>query len=190
MTSWENARSIWVFWFVWRTAWLPPLSQADRAHDHVVVRLELFEELEDPRPLGKVAYPLDEMLLQRLSAELTGADSWVEIALFGKGKLDVLRRFASFEAGTQSHDQFGNPFAALDAEAFQKCFMAWVAALTKQALEIIAIDGKTPTSPVSSPALRRSVHAIPLHRTRVAIRLPVLSLIGAGVHVRVTACSV
>jgi predicted transposase YbfD/YdcC len=119
------------------------LSQVERAYDQVVEWLTHFEELEDPRQLGKVAYPLDEMLLQCLFAVLAGADSWVEIALFGKGKLDFLRRFAAFEEGTPSHDQFGNLFAALDAEAFQKCFIAWVASLTKQGPEIIAIDGKT-----------------------------------------------
>jgi DDE_Tnp_1-associated len=48
----------------------------------------------------------------------------VEIALFGKGKLDFLRRFAGFEEGMPSNDQFGNLFAPPDAEAFQKLFIA------------------------------------------------------------------
>ena len=38
-------------------------SQADRAFDQVVEWLEHFEDLDDPRQSGKVAYPLDEMLL-------------------------------------------------------------------------------------------------------------------------------
>jgi predicted transposase YbfD/YdcC len=83
------------------------------------------------------------MLLQCLLAVLAGADSWVEIAEFGKKKLDFLRRFLAFEHGTPSHDQFGNLFAALDAEAFQNCFIAWVASLTRLAPDIIAVDGKT-----------------------------------------------
>lgn len=68
---------------------------------------------------------------------------WVEIAEFGKKKLDFLRRFLAFEQGTPSHDQFGNLFAALDADAFQNCFIAWVASLTKLSPDIVAIDGKT-----------------------------------------------
>jgi predicted transposase YbfD/YdcC len=118
-------------------------SQAERAYDQVIEWLEHFEELEDPRQSGKVAYPLEEMLLQCLLAVLAGADSWVEIAEFGKKKLDFLRRFLAFEHGTPSHDQFGNLFAALDAEAFQNCFIAWVASLTRLAPDIIAVDGKT-----------------------------------------------
>ena len=118
-------------------------SQAERAFDQVVEWLEHFDDLEDPRQSGKVAYPLEEMLLQCLLAVLAGADSWVEIAEFGKKKLDFLRRFLAFEQGTPSHDQFGNLFAALDAEAFQNCFIAWVASLTKLNPDIVAIDGKT-----------------------------------------------
>ena len=118
-------------------------SQADRAYDQVVEWLKHFEELDDPRQSGKVAYPLDEMLLQCLLAVLAGADSWVEIAEFGKKKLDFLRRFAAFAEGTPSHDQFGNLFAALDAEAFQSCFIAWVASLAKLGAGVVAIDGKT-----------------------------------------------
>ena len=118
-------------------------SQVERAYDQVVGWLEHFADLGDPRQSGKVAYPLSEMLLQCLLAVLAGADSWVEIALFGKRKLDFLRRFAAFENGTPSHDQFGNLFAALDAEAFQGCFIAWVASLTKLGHDIVAIDGKT-----------------------------------------------
>ena len=94
-------------------------QQVERVYDQVVGWLEHFEPLVDPRQAGKVDYPLNEMLLQCLLAVLAGADSWVEIALFGKRKLDFLRRFAAFKNGTPSHDQFGNLFAALDAVAFQ-----------------------------------------------------------------------
>ena len=33
--------------------------------------------------------------------------------------------------------------ATLDAEQFQRCFVAWVSALTGTSAEVIAIDGKT-----------------------------------------------
>ena len=47
-------------------------SQAERAFDQVVEWLEHFEELEDPRQSGKVAYPLEEMLLQCLFGRAGG----------------------------------------------------------------------------------------------------------------------
>jgi predicted transposase YbfD/YdcC len=135
-------------------------SQTQRAYDQVVEWLEHFQEIEDPRQSGKVAYPLEEMLLQCLLAVLAGADSWVEIAEFGKKKLDFLRRFLTFEHGTPSHDQFGNLFAALDADAFQNCFIAWVASLTKLGPEIVAIDGKTLRRSYQEGGAKAPVHMI------------------------------
>lgn len=91
-------------------------TQAEQAFDQVVEWLEHFEDMDDPRQPGKVWYPLDEVLLLCLVAVLAGAESWVEIAEFGKKKTDLLRRFRPFAKGTPSHDQLGDLFAALDAE--------------------------------------------------------------------------
>ena len=81
-----------VLCFVRRTDTQGGLSQAERAYDQVVEWLEHFHAIEDPRQSGKIAYPLEEMLLQCLLAVLAGADSWVEIAEFGKKKLDWYRQ--------------------------------------------------------------------------------------------------
>jgi predicted transposase YbfD/YdcC len=113
-----------------------------------VVFLSYFKDLPDPRQRGKVIYPLDEVLLLSLLAVLAGAESFVEIARFGDKKLALLRRFRPFRDGTPSHDQLGDIFASLDAEAFQRCFVAWVVSLTQAppdaiARDVIAIDGKT-----------------------------------------------
>ena len=141
-------------------------SQVERACDQVVEWLEHFADLEDPRQPGKVAYPLAEMLLQCLLAVLAGAESWVDIAEFGKRKLDFLRRFAAFENGTPSHDQFGNLFAALDAEAFQSCFVAWVSSLTKLGVEIVAIDGKTLRRTSQEGGAKAPIHMISAFSSR------------------------
>jgi predicted transposase YbfD/YdcC len=88
-------------------------------------------------------YPLDEVLLLSLLGVLAGAETFVDIARFGDKKLELLRRFRPFCDGTPSHDHLGDIFATLDAEAFQRCFVAWVMALTGAPAEVIAIDGKT-----------------------------------------------
>jgi predicted transposase YbfD/YdcC len=141
-------------------------SQTDRAYDQVIEWLEHFEDLEDPRQSGKIAYPLEEMLLQCLLAVIAGAESWVEIAAFGKRKIDFLRRFAAFAEGTPSHDQFGNLFAALDAEAFQKCFIDWVASLTKLGADIVAIDGKTLRRSYQEGGAKAPIHMISAFSSR------------------------
>src|ERR1039458_6905918 len=79
---------------------------------------------------------------RRCWAVLGGAGTFVDIARFGEKKLGLLRRFWPFRDGTPAHDHFGDIFAALDAEKFQRCFVVWVAALTGAPADVIAIDGK------------------------------------------------
>src|SRR6201987_4544350 len=108
-----------------------------------VVFLDHFKDLPDPRQRGKIIYPLAEGLLLCLLAVLGGGETFVDIARFGEKKIDLLRRFQPFRDGTPSHDHLGDIFATLDAEQFQRCFVAWVAALTGAPGDVIAIDGKT-----------------------------------------------
>ena len=62
-----------------------------------------------------------------MSAVLAGTETFVDIALFGEKRIDLLRRFRPFKDGTPAHDHLGDILAMLDAEAFQRCFVAWVA---------------------------------------------------------------
>lgn len=136
------------------------LSQAEQAFDRVIEWLEHFEPLDDPRQAGKVSYPLDEVLLLCLLAVLAGAESWVEIAEYGRKKLDFLRRFRPFTEGTPSHDQLGTLFAALDAEQFQSCFVAWVASIGQLAHDVVAIDGKTLRRAYQEGGAKAPIHMI------------------------------
>ena len=106
------------------------LAAAPGTGCETLVFLEYFEDLADPRQRGKVIYPLDEVLLLSLLAVLAGAETFVDIARFGAKKLSLLRRFRPFLVGTPSHDHLGDIFASLDAEQFQRCFVAWVSDLT------------------------------------------------------------
>ena len=117
--------------------------EAPDALCEAVIFLSHFKDLPDPRQSGKVTYPLDEVLLLCLLAVLAGAETITDIARFGEKKRDLLRRFRPFTDGTPAHDHLGDILATLDAEAFQRCFVAWVASITGIAAEVIAIDGKT-----------------------------------------------
>ncbi len=113
-----------------------------------IVFLKFFEDLPDPRQRAKVLYPLDEILLLCLLAVLAGAETMTDMARFGDKKLAFLRRFRPFADGTPAHDHLGDILASLDAGAFQRCFVTWVASLTGAPAEavahdVIAIDGKT-----------------------------------------------
>jgi predicted transposase YbfD/YdcC len=120
-----------------------------QAFDETVVFLSHFADLADPRQQGKVTYPLDEILLLCLLAVLAGAECFTEIALFGVKKRGFLRRFRPFKDGTPDHGHLGDILAVLDPEQFQRCFVAWVGAVSGVPGGVIAIDGKT---------VRRSAH--------------------------------
>ncbi len=85
----------------------------------------------------------DADLLVRVAAlcvVLAGAETVTDIALFWRKKLDLLRRFRPFANGTPAHDHLGDILARLDPEQFQRCFVAWVAALIGTPKGVIAID--------------------------------------------------
>jgi predicted transposase YbfD/YdcC len=125
-----------------------------------IVFLDHFADLEDPRQLGKVIYPLNEVLLLCLLAVLAGAETFTDIALSGEKKLSLLRRFLPYANGTPPHDRLGEIFAALDAEAFQRCFVSWVSAMTKIPAAVIAIDGKTSRRSYTKKGASDAIHMV------------------------------
>jgi predicted transposase YbfD/YdcC len=125
-----------------------------------IVFLDHFKRLPDPRQRGKITYPLGEVLLLCLLAVLGGAETFVDIARFGEKKIDLLRRFRPFRDGTPSHDHLGDIFATLDAQAFQRCFVSWVAALTGVPAEVIAIDGKTLRRSYQKKGAKAPIHMV------------------------------
>src|ERR1700687_5606534 len=130
------------------------------AFGEAVVFLSHFRDLPDRRQPGKVTYPLDEVLLVSLLAVLAGAETFVDIARFGEKKLAFLRRFRPFRDGTPSHDHLGDIFATLDAGKFQRCFVAWVAALTGTSEDVIAIDGKTLRRSYQKKGAKAPIHMV------------------------------
>lgn len=130
------------------------------AFEETIVFVDHFKDLPDPRQRGKVVYPLDEVLLLCLLAVLAGAETIVDIARFGEKKRDLLRRFRPFADGTPSHDQLGTILATLDAEKFQQCFVAWVAAITGAPGGVIAIDGKTSRRSYQKTGAKAPIHMV------------------------------
>ncbi len=135
------------------------MASCDDAVLESVVFLDYFADLEDPRQLIKVIYPLEEILLLSLLAVLAGAETFTAIAQFGRDRLDLLRGLRPFANGTPDHDRLGEVFAALDAERFQTCFVRWAADLTGAPADLIAIDGKT-SRRSGSKSGRKAIHTV------------------------------
>jgi predicted transposase YbfD/YdcC len=105
---------------------------------------EVFVSITDPRQARKVEYDLVELLVVAVSAVLVGADTFVEIELWAKEKLDWLRRYLKLPHGIPSHDTFGRLLGLIDPKEFEAAFRCWVSSvLPTLDAEIVAIDGKT-----------------------------------------------
>jgi predicted transposase YbfD/YdcC len=119
---------------------------------------DVFVSITDPRQAGKVEHDLVELLVVAVNAVLVGADTFVEIELWAKEKLDWLRGYLKLAAGIPSHDTFGRLFGLIDPDEFEAAFRSWVGGILPAlgADSVVAIDGKTS---------RRSgkVDATPLH---------------------------
>lgn len=103
-----------------------------------------FAALEDPRCGGKVAHRLIDILVIAVCAVIAGAESWEDIALYGRTKIDWLGTFLALPNGVPAHDTFRRVFMLIDTGRFEACFEAWArsfgATLDR---EVVAIDGKT-----------------------------------------------
>jgi predicted transposase YbfD/YdcC len=102
-----------------------------------------FAELADPRTGNAQRHELDEIVMIALLATLCGAETCVDMALFGRSKEPLLRRFLELPGGIPSHDTFSRIFRLLDPVAFEACFVRYLGALAERAQGVVAIDGKT-----------------------------------------------
>ena len=103
-----------------------------------------FSELPDPRLDRQKRHPLMEILFIAVCAVICGATSFVDMADFGKAKMDWLKERLDLEYGIPSHDTFGRVFSLIDPEAFRACFIDWTQSISEAVGgDIIAFDGKT-----------------------------------------------
>jgi hypothetical protein len=105
---------------------------------------EHFASLEDPRIDRTKRHNLLDIVTIAICGTICGADSWVDIELFGHCKEEWFKSFLELPNGIPSHDTFGDVFARLDPDQFQRCFIQWIQAVAQVTQgEVVAIDGKT-----------------------------------------------
>src|SRR3954453_5474303 len=106
--------------------------------------VEHFSALVDPRCAGKVEHRLTDILVIAVCAVIACAESWDDIALYGRNKLGWLQSFLTLAHGIPSHDTFRRVFMLIDPDAFEVCFSAWAQSFAEAFdREVVAIDGKT-----------------------------------------------
>jgi predicted transposase YbfD/YdcC len=102
-----------------------------------------FQEIPDPRDSNR-RHKLIDILSIALFAVICGADGWVAVVAYAKAKLPWLKTFLELPHGIPSHDTFGDVFAKLNPEAFERCFLAWMQKMVQlSGGKLVAIDGKS-----------------------------------------------
>lgn len=120
-----------------------------------------FAILPDPRVDRTKLHKLEDILTIALCAVISNADTWNDIADFGDAKEPWLRTFLELPHGIPSHDTFGRVFAALDPEAFEQSFQAWIADLAGSSQgKLIAIDGKTIRRSIDRASGKAALHLV------------------------------
>jgi predicted transposase YbfD/YdcC len=105
--------------------------------------LAYFGDLDDPRIEKNRKHPLLNVIAIAILGVICGADNWVDIERYGKAKQEWLGQFLDLSHGIPSHDTFGRVFRWLDAEAFQKRFIAWTEGICEMSGgKSVAVDGK------------------------------------------------
>lgn len=115
---------------------------------HKKTLLEYMSVLPDPRKTNhsQNRHELLDIVIVAILAVIAGADTWVEIADFGRTKEAWLKTFLNLPNGIPSHDTFGRVFAILNPDAFEKCFREWAQTLHpafRKGRDVIALDGKS-----------------------------------------------
>src|SRR3954466_7491509 len=103
-----------------------------------------FAGLTDPRETSRCDHRLVDILAIAVCAVVACAESWEDIALYGRSKRAWLETFLALPNGIPSHDTFRRVFMLIDPDAFEACFTRWAQSLADGIeREVVAIDGKT-----------------------------------------------
>src|SRR5215208_2811682 len=127
-----------------------------------------LETIEDPRCEWKVEHRLLDILTIAVCAVLGEAESFEDIALYGRCKQPWLAGFLKLPNGIPSHDTFRRVLMLVDPDAFERCFMGWVRAVFRPeegAPRQLAIDGKTVRGSFDHKKGRSPLHLVSAYAT-------------------------
>ena len=127
-----------------------------------------FASLQDPRCEWRVEHKLVDILVIAVRAVLGEAESFEDIALYGRCKRDWLQRFLELPGGIPSHDTFRRVLMLIEPDRFERCFLDWVRSAFRPTIGTarqIAIDGKTVRRSFDRKRGRSPLHLVSAYAT-------------------------
>ena len=136
--------------------------------------ISAFETIEDPRCEWKVEHRLLDILVIAVCAALGEAESFEDIALYGRCKRRWLEGFLELPNGIPSHDTFRRVLMLVDPDAFERSFLGWVRTVFRPGGDgprQVAIDGKTVRRSFDLRKGRSPLHLVSAYATEGGIVL-------------------
>jgi len=120
-----------------------------------------FGKVKDPRIDRTKRHKLIDIMIIAILAVICGADSWVDVEMFGNSKKEWLKTFLELPNGIPSHDTFGRVFALLNPQEFEAGFLEWVHLIQELSRgQVIAIDGKQLRGTKDLPAGQSAMYMV------------------------------
>jgi predicted transposase YbfD/YdcC len=142
----------------------PVVLQPKQAKEARILRksvLQHFQDLPDPRRDRTKDHPLMSVITIAILGILSGADGFVGIEAYGKGKQSWLETFLELPHGIPSHDTFGRVFGLLSPEELEKRFLSWISSITETLqINVIHIDGKTTRGSYDREKKLKALHTV------------------------------
>ena len=139
---------------------------------------DCFQDLRDPRVVGRSIHKLYDILAIVLAATIAGCDDFVAMADYARAKERWLRDRMGLElvGGIPSHDTLLRTMAAIRPDQFQECFGRFVDLMVRLSPALkdkhIAIDGKAMRgSKKKLDAAHRMVHMVGAWSTEAGLAL-------------------
>ena len=102
-----------------------------------------LQQISDPRLERTKRHLLVDILVVAICATICGAESWEEIAEFGRFKQDWFKTFLELPHGIASHDTFRRVFLLLKPAELERVFLEWVSEAVRLSNgTMVNIDGK------------------------------------------------
>ena len=102
-----------------------------------------LSQVPDPRLDRTKLHQLAGILVIAVCATICAAETWEEVAGFGRAKESWFRKLLALPNGIPSHDTFRRVFLRLNPQKSQEASLVWVRSVARATGgEVVAIDGK------------------------------------------------
>jgi predicted transposase YbfD/YdcC len=133
---------------------------------------EHFSIIYDNRAERGKKHILMEILFIALCTILSDGESFVDMAEFGKLRVDWFGKYLELPNGIPSHDTFRRVLGVIDDRAFIDCFVKWTASLRDlSGGAVIAIDGKTIRKSFDTWSGKSAIHIVGAWATEAGLAL-------------------